>query len=1082
MKYNLSTIIGTECRNSDIHHIWVLDADNSNYFYWKDSSLPKIHKLKDSQRIAISAAADGLLNGYAGICVFPSTSAVLDSFHALYDINRNRIPLFVICFTDEYDILNESIFHSLLKGANIFVRSVSDKDRVDFRIANSLQYAIAEKQVSVLLIDRKLNSDEKFDKCWRYKVHHTAPVVLPPSYAVRELADLINGVDKVTVLCGEHCQDCIVQLQQLVSLIKSPLAYMPAIRKELQGKTPYEVGIFGKWCEKSTLQAMNEAELILLLDYTEKDFRLFPADPMIIQITPYQLNGVDAQKRKRIYRGDICETLHELLPLLKEKADASFGERLNADYKLAQQQILDIPQTESDLFRKLLATWNDLITPNTIVCSYGYNSYLLNNFLLNIHAQQTVNLSYDLLDHGGILFEAVGLNGGDSKKPVIVFMDMATMYNELCSLIPLTTLEYPIKLCILNRNHTATESEKNPFTYKDAAESMHIPYYSVSDIFVAERVLNEWMADERGAILEVFDISFPDDLLTESETRIIPLFSESFEHTLHLTLQKLDVGNCFYYSRALSASGFHTEFQDSLTGIYSPRSVFYAAVGAANTSEKIPVCIATSLKDVLQMFPGIREARRNNIPVLFLVLLTESQDIFSRDEMLVLHKMIHLISAYYYLADDPEQDLGLILGEAIAEAQHLQGVATVVFDPNMYQADHHFSSEIFDSPYVESVVYPNEEELDRIAKIINYSKNTVIFAGAGCRNAHREVMELARKLKAPLGWSFRVKDEFDHDNFYPIGMAGLLANPGLEEAFKKCEVLILLGTRIGLSSKISKTCKIIQIDINPYNLGIPHPVDIGIVGEIRTTLRKLLPQLVTIGQNQFAERCSRIFEEDHASYEETIHNRALGQDGVLTESVFIKLNQLAPRNAWIIADMVIPWYLTALNIQSLGERRLFSTGENIYTSNSTGFGVGVHAASPDIPLIVVSTNITFFRQIDNLVKLVQTKQNIKIFVLHLWADNQRIDYSEFRISQHQIGMKIESYEQLEEKIQIALSLNDPVLVDIPVLRKELIKSPPLLPTFVQKYSLILRKLYINSEKEEMLQTFGNYNHLPPSDE
>lgn len=1082
MKYSLSTIIGTECRSSDINHIWVLDADDSNYFYWRDSSLPKIYKMKDSQHIAISAAADGLRNGYAGICVFPSTSAVLEAFNALYDINRNRIPLFVICFTDEYDILNESTFHSLLKSVNIFLRSVSDKDRVDFRVANSLQYAIAEKQVSVLLIDRKLNGEDKFEKSWRYKVHHTSPVVAPPVSAIQELADLINGVDKVMLLCGEHSRDCIEELKLLSALIKSPLSYMPAIRKELQGKTPYEVGIFGKWCERSTLQAMNEADLILLLDYTEKDFRMFPADPMIVQITPYELQGVDAQKRKRIYRGDISATLQAVMPLLHEKEDASFGQRLHVAYKQAQQQILDIPQQESPLFRKLLTVWDDLISPNTIVCSHGYNSYLVTNFLLNVHAQLTVNLSYDLLNHGGILFEAVGLNGGESTRPVIVFMDTASMSNELSSLIPLTTLEYPIKLCILNRNRQDSESDDKPFTYKYASDSMHIPYYSVHDSMFVERTINQWLCDESGAILEIFGISFPEGLLIESETRITPLFSESFEHTLHLTLQRLDVGNCFYYREALSTAGFHTEFQNTLTDIYTPRSVFYAAVGAANTTEKIPVCIATSLKDVLQMLPGIREARRNEVPVLLLVLLTKSQDIFSRDEILVLHKVVHLISEYSYFADNPDQDLGLIIGEAIAEAQHLEGIGTVVFDENMYQSNYHFSSEIFDTPYVKSIVYPNDEELDQIAKVINLSRNTVIFAGAGCRHAHKEVRELMRKLKAPLGWSFRAKDEFDYDNLYPIGMGALLANPGLEEAFKKCEVLILLGTRLGLNSRVSKTCKIIQIDINPYNLGVPLPVDIGIVGDIRTTLRKLLPKLLTIGQNPFAERCSRIFDEDRAAYEDEIHQLAKEQTGVLAESVFIKLNQLAPRNAWIIADMVIPWYLTSLNIQSLGERRIFATGENIYTSNSSGFVVGVHSILVDIPTIVISTNISFFRQMDNLVKLVETNQNIKILVLHLWADDDGIDYSALRISHHQIGMKIESYEQLEEKIKIALSLKGPVVIDIPVLRKELIKSPPILPAMVQKYSLILRKLYVNSAKEEMLQTLLNYDFLPPSDD
>lgn len=1082
MKYNLSVTIGTECKNSNIHHIWVLDADNSNYFNWNDSSLPKIHKITDSQRITIAAAADGLFNGYAGICVFPSASAALESLSSLYEINRNHIPLFVICFTDEYDMLAESIFYSLLRASNFFVRSVTDHDRVDFRIANSLQYAIAEKQVSMLLIDRKLNLDNTYEKCWRYKVHHTHPIVLPPDDAIQELADLINQTNKITVLCGEQCGDAVEELQALTHLIKSPLSYAPSLRKELHGKIEYDVGIFGKWSEKSAIKAIGEAEMILLLDYSENDFRSYPSAPMIIQLTPFQLNGLDADRRKRIYQGDIKETLHKLLPLVHEKTEVSFAQTLVEDHKRDQSDLDCSLQQNADLFKKLVYVWNELLERESIVCCYGYHSYILKNLFLNTGSRKEINLSNSLLSQGGVLYEAIGLNGGDKKRSVFVFIDSNTFYNELSSLIPLTTLEYPIKLCILNTT-SASEGSRQTFSYQEASECMQIPYFSLNEALSAENVVKEWFSTEGGAILEITGISFPENMFEETQKPLLPLVSELFEQSLYETFEKLHTGKCFYYQPLHFPIKFHSEaLEKYMVPIYNSRSVFYAAAGASNASDDIPVCVATSLADVLQMLPGIREARRNHIPILFLVILTNPLDVSSRNELLVLHKIIHLISSYHYLADDPQKDLGLIVGEAIAEAQYQKGIATVIFDPNIYQSKDLFCSEIFDSPYVESIMYPSEEELDRLAKVINYSKNTVIFAGSGCRRAHREVMELARKLKAPLGWTYRVKDEFDHDNYYPIGMAGLLSNPGLEEAFKKCEVLILLGTNLNLNNKISKTCQIIQIDINPYTLGIPHAIDIGIVGDIRMTLKKLLPMLVTIGHNTFAERCSRLYEEDRENYDQSIYNKAKMQEGILKESISLELNKLVPQDAWVIADMVIPWYLSALNIQSRGGRRLFATGESIYTCNSSGFAVGVQATRSELSTIVLATNTTFIHQLDNLVKLVQSQQNIKIFIMHMGADIPQVAYSKFRLSAHAIGLTIDKYEELHKKMEIALTLTGPVIVDIPVLRQELIKSPPFLPILAQKYNMILRKLYQDSEKEEMLHTAHNQKNLPLSDE
>ena len=1077
MKYNLPSIIGTECKNSDINHVWVLDADNSDYFNWNDSSLPKIHKIKDSQRIAIAAAADGLLNGYAGICVFPSASAVLESFEALHEINRNRIPLFVICFTDEYDLLSESIFYPLVRGCDFFVRSVNDQERVDFRIANSLQYAIVQKRVSILLINRKLSIDNKYEKCWRYKVHRTSPVTLPPDYAIRELAELINSVQKVSIICGEHCRGCVPELQALTERLKSPLTYIADIRNSIQGKVAYEVGIYGKWSEQSAMEAIQTSELILLLDYSEKDFRAFPVSPMIIQIIPYELNGLDAQKRKRIYRGDVKETLQQLLPLLDEKEDHSFADHLIERYHQDSEDIFRFPESQARFLSKLIPLLNDQIDHDTTVCSHGYNSYILKNFLLHVSHQRSVNLSYDLLSRGGILFEAVGLNGGNKKKPVIVFMDSDTLYNELSSLIPLTNLAYPIKLCIINSSSKGVRGALSPFSYQEASQSMQIPYFDLSDPLISERTINEWLTTEGGAILEIFGISFAADLLIETEEHVPPVFSESFEQSLYDSLKSLHAGKCFYYQDALSPDKFHLPLlKEFLVPLYASRSVFYAAVGAAHASKDIPVCIATSLSDILKMLPGIREARRTHTPILFLVILANDRDIFSRNDILILHKLVQIFSAYNYLADNPDKDVNLIIGEAIAEAQHLKSIGTIVFDPNLYQASRLLCAEIYDSPYVESEVYANDQELERVAKVINHSHQTVVFAGAGCKDAHREVMELVRKLKAPLGWTFRAKDEFDFDNYYPIGMAGLLSNPGLDDAFRKCEVLILLGTNLNFNNKVSKTCQIIQIDVNPITLGMPHPIDIGIVGNIKVTLKKLLPLLVTIGHNTFAEKCSKAYEEERENYEHMIRLKEKAQKGVLMESIFLDINKLAPVNAWVVADMVIPWYLTALNIQSKSDRKLFATGESVYTCNSTGFAVGALASSCQVPIIVLCTNITFFKQIDNLIKLVQSQQNIKVFIVHLWADTQKTTYSKLHLSSHMIGMSIDSHEELERKIAIALGMPGPVIVDIPVLRKELIKSPPFLPALVHKYNLILRKLYVNSEKEEMLQTFGRIDH------
>ncbi len=57
--------------------------------------------------------------------------------------------------------------------------------------------------------------------------------------------------------------------------------------------------------------------------------------------------------------------------------------------------------------------------------------------------------------------------------------------------------------------------------------------------------------------------------------------------------------------------------------------------------------------------------------------------------------------------------------------------------------------------------------------MIEAADKVSIFGGDGCRDARDEVMQLASKLKAPVGYSFRGKQWLEHDNPNAVGMTGL---------------------------------------------------------------------------------------------------------------------------------------------------------------------------------------------------------------------------------------------------------------------------------------------------------------------
>jgi pyruvate dehydrogenase (quinone) len=73
-----------------------------------------------------------------------------------------------------------------------------------------------------------------------------------------------------------------------------------------------------------------------------------------------------------------------------------------------------------------------------------------------------------------------------------------------------------------------------------------------------------------------------------------------------------------------------------------------------------------------------------------------------------------------------------------------------------------------------SPVVPRDDQVSRLADLLNSGKKVMLFAGAGCRDANDEVIALAERLAAPVGHSFGGKEWIQFDNPHDVGMSGLL--------------------------------------------------------------------------------------------------------------------------------------------------------------------------------------------------------------------------------------------------------------------------------------------------------------------
>jgi len=140
---------------------------------------------------------------------------------------------------------------------------------------------------------------------------------------------------------------------------------------------------------------------------------------------------------------------------------------------------------------------------------------------------------------------------------------------------------------------------------------------------------------------------------------------------------------------------------------------------------------------------------------------------------------------------------------------------------------------------------PNRGDLQRATDILNGGKKVAILAGRGALNATEELEKTAELLGAPIIKALLGKAAVPDDSPYTTGGIGLLGTKPSQEAMEDCDTLLIVGSSFPYIEFMPKPdqAKGVQIELDPKRIGLRFPVDVGLVGDSRNTLRELIPML-----------------------------------------------------------------------------------------------------------------------------------------------------------------------------------------------------------------------------------------------
>ncbi len=372
--------------------------------------------------------------------------------------------------------------------------------------------------------------------------------------------------------------------------------------------------------------------------------------------------------------------------------------------------------------------------------------------------------------------------------------------------------------------------------------------------------------------------------------------------------------------------------------------VFAAVAEASFTGDPVAVC-GTAGPGVTHLINGLIDARKEGVPIIAIAgdVETSLMDTSSLEELNP-YKFFDVASLYTGRLVNPEQ-VRPIVNTAILTALVDRGPTVISLPGDIAAAAAPADSYEMARP-APPLYRPSDADLDTLAGMINKAGSVAIFGGDGCRDARDEVIELARKLQAPVGYAFRGKQWLEHDNPYAVGMTGLLGYGGAYNAIHGADLLLLLGTDFPFPEFLPKKNVVkVQVDRNPKHIGRRTAVDLGLVGDVKATVAALLTKVNDKTDRRFLDKHLAETREFHELLQHYV-DKGPGIKPIRPEFLAATLSELADPDAMFFADTGTPCIWLARHIQGGPSRRLFGSFSWASMANAAPNAFGAQLAFP----------------------------------------------------------------------------------------------------------------------------------------
>ena len=188
---------------------------------------------------------------------------------------------------------------------------------------------------------------------------------------------------------------------------------------------------------------------------------------------------------------------------------------------------------------------------------------------------------------------------------------------------------------------------------------------------------------------------------------------------------------------------------------------------------------------------------------------------------------------------------------------------------------------------IRTVTSYNEADVEKAAAMINEAKRPIVYFGGGVRSAAgcQPLRDLLTKADIPATYTLMAAGVLSYGEEHNLGLLGMHGCYTANKAIDEADLVIAVGTRfsdrVALNpDAFAKRAKIIQIDIDPSELGKNVDIDLSLTGDASYVLQAILPH---VQETRHTEWMNQIHAWQATDYKPTDSDTELKPHQIINE-------------------------------------------------------------------------------------------------------------------------------------------------------------------------------------------------------